>query len=290
MKNKLNLVIAITALMAVFFLNSCKKEELGSSSADSKKQAETFTKATNATVKDMQYLMNAQNMALGVIQQINGTFKTSGDGFGNEEFPCATLTQDTLSSPRWALIDLGAGCQSASSGEFQSGSIYIEYTNPDLDGQPGDYIRITVTNFITDTDTTNGIILFTYNGLNGNGNRVVHASTNITTGNKLDEIQFTGINDFDIEAIQDTTGGNSLYNLSITGSGSGNTSDGLSFTQTVTTPLNWSLNQCEFFVSGILDIQTQGQPDKQVNFGTGACDNQAIVRESGTSYPITLVN
>ncbi len=81
--------------------------------------------------------------------------------------------------------------------------------------------------------------------------------------------------------------------IAIYGTASGTSSDGESFTATVTQP-NWlvrnfnctSYRKC--FVAGIEDFIPGSKPTRSINFGTGACDNIAVISINGYLFNETL--
>ena len=73
----------------------------------------------------------------------------------------------------------------------------------------------------------------------------------------------------------------------MTGSENGTGADGKTFTCTITKPLNKKLT-CKWLESGTLEIQPQDNPLITLDFGNGACDNQATATVNGTVYPITM--
>ena len=76
-----------------------------------------------------------------------------------------------------------------------------------------------------------------------------------------------------------------VYQMTCSENGTG--ADGKTFTCTITKPLNKKLN-CKWLESGTLEIQPQDNPLITLDFGNGACDNQATATVNGTVYPITM--
>ncbi len=286
MKNKINRTIAFTAIAAFFFLSSCKKETGLTPSISDKNQVAIFNQIANAQPAALQNLLKTQAMASGLIDHLAGVHKTDED-FYFGDFPCAVITKDTTSSPRSITVDFGAGCTNTA-GDFMSGSLLLEYVSDVFIGQTGNYIRMTVTNLVDNTDTLNGTYQYTYTGINGSGNYTLAITTNLTTIGRLDELRWRGVNNFSVEFVNDTTGGTNNWIQYLTGSGTGTTPSGLTFTQTVTSQLQYGELCAAHFVSGGLRLQTQGQPDKDFDFGNGACDDRATMTENGVTTNIIL--
>jgi hypothetical protein len=73
----------------------------------------------------------------------------------------------------------------------------------------------------------------------------------------------------------------------ITGTATGVNINGVAYTNTITTALDWK-RVCRFFVSGIIKIERKGKPAVELNFGTGECDALATVTMNGETREITL--
>src|SRR5262249_41510841 len=77
---------------------------------------------------------------------------------------------------------------------------------------------------------------------------------------------------------------------SITGSASGSTSGGSTFSSIITSPLirNMSFACRRHFVQGIIEHTPSGKQTRVIDFGNGTCDNIALVTIGSTSYTVTL--
>jgi hypothetical protein len=73
----------------------------------------------------------------------------------------------------------------------------------------------------------------------------------------------------------------------ITGSASGTSVDGKTYTIAITSPLRKKLN-CEWLQSGTLNIQVEGLPLIVLDYGNGSCDNVATATINGQVYTINL--
>ena len=81
--------------------------------------------------------------------------------------------------------------------------------------------------------------------------------------------------------------------VGIYGDASGTTAKGESFTVHVAQGNRLERNFIcgtyrKFFVAGILEFTPGSKPTRYVNFGTGACDDQAVVTINGHTYNVTL--
>jgi hypothetical protein len=73
----------------------------------------------------------------------------------------------------------------------------------------------------------------------------------------------------------------------ITGTANGTNANGKSYTVNITAPLKVKFN-CEWIVSGTLEIQVENAPLVILDYGNGTCDNIATVTINGQTYTITL--
>ena len=73
----------------------------------------------------------------------------------------------------------------------------------------------------------------------------------------------------------------------ITGTASGTSSKGNSFTAQTIDPIRKEM-ACYFIVSGSIEFIPSGKAVRVIDFGNGNCDNQATVTINGTVYNITL--
>jgi hypothetical protein len=73
----------------------------------------------------------------------------------------------------------------------------------------------------------------------------------------------------------------------ITGTASGVTVKGVSFNNTITTPLYWK-RACRFLVSGVVKIERTGQEPVILNYGGGECDAYATLTRGDQTKEIIL--
>ncbi len=75
--------------------------------------------------------------------------------------------------------------------------------------------------------------------------------------------------------------------ISITGSSSGKNREGRNFTTSITSPLI-KKSDCKFITSGTLDLTPDGFKTRTVDFGTGACDDDATYTVNGQTISFKL--
>ncbi|HEX8562418.1 MAG TPA: hypothetical protein VF676_05500 [Flavobacterium sp.] len=204
---------------------------------------------------------------------------------------CATVTT-VISSGTWTrTIDFGAeGCE-LPNGNILSGSIVLS-GSIDFD-QPSYTGTYTFDNFHHNDRSVAGgstfVRTFESTPLDAEVHPVVNADLNYTitypngdvytrTGTRIGE-QTEGYES------GDTVPEDNVYLITgnwLTTFPSGN------WTATITTPLRMELS-CDYIVSGEVSF-VQGEDTSSLNYGTGECDNIAILTENGLESTITLGN
>jgi hypothetical protein len=198
---------------------------------------------------------------------------------------CATVTRDSMSTPRLITIDFGTTNCLCNDGRYRRGIIYISYT-----GQYRDSLSthtITFNNYYVNDNKVSGSKTVTNNGHNAAG----HLTYSISVNGQIDKatggtITWTSSRTREWIAGESTAGwGDDVY--LITGSANGTASSGTNYTLTITSPLRKEIG-CRHFVSGTFDLTPSGKATRHVDFGTGACDNAATVTINGHIYNVTL--
>jgi len=200
--------------------------------------------------------------------------------------PSVTVSNpDNAVWPKTITIDYGTGC-SGLWNNTRSGKIVIVVTAPRL--EPGSVRTITFDNYYFNGIKVEGTKVIENMGLNENQNMVFAVTL---TGGKLTlpdsrtiERTFSHQREW-IAGLQtkDIWDDECL----ITGTAAGSTIEGVEYTNTITTALHWQ-RVCAFITSGVVNIQREGKPDIQVNYGDGTCDNKAVVTRNGESKEIRL--
>jgi hypothetical protein len=69
----------------------------------------------------------------------------------------------------------------------------------------------------------------------------------------------------------------------ITGSANGVNRDGLAYTMQITSPLRKEIC-CRWLVSGTININPSGMLTRTIDFGNGACDQNASITIAGYTF------
>jgi hypothetical protein len=189
---------------------------------------------------------------------------------------CATITHDTLSSPRLLTVDFGTTNCLCTDGKLRRGKIVTSYTGPFK--QAGTVRTTTYENFFVNDHQLKGIKIVTNNGVNTSNN----PSWTIDTKDTLLKANNGGTATWQSLRTREKTAGTSTPmwaddKYSITGSGSGVKTNGNNWSMTITNPLIIDHNCVFRIISGIIQFQPQGKALRTLDYGNGTCDNDATV-------------
>lgn len=266
----------LAVLTAGTLLVACNRNEDWTAPASDASKAELF-------YNDVQNLSDeACNTGdVATIKSLNGVM--SG---------CATVTLDTTSSPRTAIIDFGTVNCMCTDGRNRRGRILVSFTGRYRDA--GTVITISPDNYFINDNQVLGTHTVTNQGTNINGNIYysVSVSGSIILANGNGTINWESTRTREWIAGSATPGDFSDDAYSITGNGTGTTAAGDQVSVNITSPLVRRLEPgCrQHFVSGTIEITPSGKPERILDFGSGSCDNQATVTVNGNTYNITLGN
>ena len=200
--------------------------------------------------------------------------------------PTVTVTHpETGIWPKVVTVDFGEGCAGLYDNS-RSGKIIIEVTGPRL--EVGTKRTITFENYYFNGIKVEGTKVVENTGYNDNQNLVCSVSL---TGGKLTLPDGRYI-ERSFEHQREWIAGLLTKNIwddecLITGTASGTTLEGVAYSNTITTALDWK-RVCFFIVSGVVKIQREGKEDVEINYGTGDCDAKAVVTRGGESKEILL--
>ena len=200
--------------------------------------------------------------------------------------PTVTVTHpETGIWPKVVTVDFGEGCAGLYDNS-RSGKIIIEVTGPRL--EVGTKRTITFENYYFNGIKVEGTKVVENTGYNDSQNLVCSVSL---TGGKLTLPDGRYI-ERSFEHQREWIAGLLTKNIwddecLITGTASGTTLEGVAYSNTITTALDWK-RACFFIVSGVMKIQREGKEDVEINYGTGDCDAKAVVTRGGESKEILL--
>ncbi len=263
------IIFATTAIL----LNGCKRENL-----DDNMNAAEDNALAEVTFNDVKSI--ADEAAAGGLS----SYKTeASDGIMSN---CASITHDTISEPHVLIIDFGDVNCTCNDGRTRRGIIIVTYSGPYR--EPGHAHTITFDNFFVNDNQVLGTKIVTNNGYNDDGNLYysIEVDGSIIRANDGGTLTFVS------SRIREWIEGESTPERSddvylVTGTASGNNSEGGSFTAEITSALRREV-ACHQFVSGTLEVTPDNRPVRFINFGDGNCDNQATVTVNGINRIIQL--
>ena len=201
---------------------------------------------------------------------------------------CPTITISHPEAGIWpkiVTVDFGSGC----SGFYEntrSGRIIIGISGPRLEA--GTKRTVTFEDYYFNGIRVEGTKVIENTGYNENENLVCSVTL---TGGKLTLPDGKTI-ERSFQHQREWIAGFLTRNIwddecLITGTASGTTLEGVGYTNTITTALDWK-RACFFIVSGVVKIEREGKPEVEINYGTGDCDAKAVVTREGESKEIIL--
>ena len=276
MKNSFKLLL-LSALAMSLCLSSCKKD-------DDEKDTDTEIFADNALTE--RYFDDVKDISDQAYSGSMQTYKGADDAEGGLVLPCATVSIDTLAVPATITIDFGPVNCLCNDGRNRRGKILVSFTGKYR--KPGTVISITFDNYFVNDYQLVGNKTITNDSLNNNGNLSfsIQVQGSLIKPNNAGTITWNSSRTREWIAGSNTTTWLDDEYL-ITGSANGTSAKGTPYTLTILTPLH-KLIGCRHFVAGVLEMDIQGRPKRTLDYGSGACDNDATVTILGTTYNIKL--
>jgi hypothetical protein len=201
--------------------------------------------------------------------------------------PNVTLTPSGSTFPKTLTIDYGTGC-TTSSGKTASGKIIAVFSGKTR--LLGGTVSMTFQNFVYKGYTLGGTYLVTYTTASNLTAQITNGTLATPDGKNLTyQATFTFMQTEGASTTYLTNGEAGILDdvYAITGSASGKDATNVNYTMTILTPLVKKLN-CEWIVSGSVELKVTGQATKKLDFGTGNCDNAATLTVGRLTTPVTL--
>jgi hypothetical protein len=270
---KTTLSIAVFSLMLI----ACKKSSTNENDSDVRPAEDQST--AEITFNDAQQIADeaATTGSLSNFRNTNNTVVMSG---------CATVTRDLVSNPRRVTVDFGTANCMCADGKNRRGKVIITFTGAYKD--PGTVINISFDNYFVNDNQVLGTKTVTNNGRNNNGNLSWTVSVNgsVVLASNGGTINWVSTRTREMIAGEATPLWTDDIYL-ITGSGTLTSSNGRNCSFNIINALRREIG-CRWITSGKVEITPQNRPARTLDFGSGACDNQATVTILGQTFPITL--
>ncbi|MES2762246.1 MAG: hypothetical protein V4677_08565 [Bacteroidota bacterium] len=277
---QLTLGFALAVIVSSTIFSSCKKKD--KEEKDSDTAAAVDQSFASSTVND---LTNISDEA--AVSNTVSSFKTADATAVLSA--CATITFDTLAAAKTITVNFGSTNCVGNDGRSRRGMVIINFTGRYRDSNT--VITVTPQNYFVNDHQVTGSKTITNKGHNVAHHLVYEINANITIIKANNGGTVTWQSTRQREWL--TGEGTWVWNddtYSITGSANGTTSNGNSFTSIITSPLirNMAFGCRRHFTQGTLDHTPGGKATRHLNYGNGACDDQATVTINGNIYNITL--
>lgn len=273
----------ITVLTATLF-TACRKgiEPDGSLLDVVSTRSNAQMQNTLATFQDMVYEAVTTSPALNTVPgsltigqcpQVTVTPKSSTDSFP------ATMTIDFGNGCNWRGHDVSGKIVLTVSGKVSNGNATLEGQVADLnidDNHLG--CKIVIKTGSGSSALRNMTLTVTEGTLITDDNKTVNIQ-NITMTRTQVEGQNTTVNNGGMASFQDD-----VFEIVVTGTGTG--SNGEAFELSTPTTLRRSMT-CRWIATGEVTVES-GLKSAGINFGSGECDNQAVVTIAGEEKTINL--
>ena len=274
-------VLSIITITGIICLSSCKKKDMSEKDTDTSSASDQSL--ASSSVNDLTNISDEAGRNYSV-----SSFRTA-DANGLLATSCAIITVDTLSATKTITVNFGATNCTCNDGRNRRGSIILSFNGKYRDSLT--VITVNPVNYFVNDNQVSGTKTITNKGHNAANHLVYEISANMTIvkANGAGTISWSSVRQREWIAGESTLiWSDDIY--SITGSASGTSASGNSFSSIITSPLirNMSLACRKHFIQGILEHTPNGKATRIINFGNGACDDQATVTINGNTYTITL--
>ena len=273
--------LTLVAIVGTSIFSSCKKKDTDEQDKDTSSASDQSLAST--TVNDMTSISDEAGKTYSV-----SSFKTENTE-GLLSVSCATITLDTLAAAKTITVNFGTTNCICLDGRSRRGSLIISFTGRYRDSLT--LITVSPQNYFVNDNQVTGYKTIKNKGHNAANHLVyeVNANIQIIKANGAGTISWQSTRQREwINGESSPSWLDDIY--SITGNASGTSANGNSFTSIITSPLirNMALGCRRHFTQGVLEHSPSGKATRYINYGNGACDDQAVVTINGTSYTITL--
>jgi len=240
---------------------------------------------TDAVFED---IFNTADNATIILDQMVKSGDSKSEIMSSDSCPVITVIHPATGIwPKLVTVDYGTGCEGLNE-NVRKGKILIEVTGPRL--TVGSKRTVTFADYFFNEIKVEGTKVMENKGKNSNGNLII--SIKLSGGKMTLPDGKTIERSFDHQ--REWTAGLLTRNIwddecLITGTASGKNINGVTYTNTIITALQWK-RACRFIVAGVVKIEREGSEPVEINYGTGECDAKAVVSRGGESKEILLRN
>jgi len=273
---------------SIVLFNGCKKDKETSTPVDSDTETAQDNSLAEGTFNDVD---NISNQAVENGNSLSTYRLRSGTAGILSSCATVTLTPNSGNPGGTIVVDFGTTACLCNDLRYRKGIINIAYSGMYRDS--GTVIGVSFNNYYVGKDVSNMYKVMGTKSITNKGHN--------TAGHTWFEIQVNGslLNNSGATMTWNSTrqrewiaGESTTLNWAddeymITGSINGTSFHGSSFTINITQALHVALG-CRWIEDGKFEFTPAGKPTRYVDYGNGACDNQATVTISGYVFNITL--
>lgn len=237
-----------------------------------------------------------QKVAEDILKEEDLDGKSNGSQVAKQLYAgCATISVSPTgaSFPKTITVDFGTTNCTATDGRSRRGQLVITIT--DYYRNAGCVMTVQPVNYYVNDYKVEGTKTVTNDGRNAAGN--LSFSVSVTNGKVTspngDYVEYASTRTREwIEGESTTFLTNGVSGILddvylITGSANGTNRDGRTFTATVTSALRVELD-CRWITSGTFELMPQDLKTRTIDYGTGACDNEATVSIGNRTYTVFM--
>jgi hypothetical protein len=286
---KTNNFLTLIALSTLIVFSSCRKDK------DVDVDNSTQSSKDNGDAENI--FLDIKKVVEEAVDDEGQTAKFGNEGKAYTFGACATVNTvpawGNPTFPKTMTIDFGPTNCTGYNGVNRRGQLIITIT--DHYRNAGSVLTIQPQNLYINDVRIDGTKTLTNNGYNSNNHLeyTVQVSNAVITYTDNSTISWNSTRTNEWIAGDSTT----LFTHGIpgicddvyiiSGSANGVNRNGLAYSVNITSPLRKEIC-CRWIVSGVLDIIPQGFATRTVDFGAGACDNNATVTINGNVYNINM--
>ncbi len=217
----------------------------------------------------------------------NGAFvRTTGTTLGT----CATVGTDTIHTPHTLTIRFGPSDCSCLDGRMRRGTIIVSYSGQYKNS--GMLHTITFDHYYVNDNEMTGSIKTIRVDTTVTGNwyyKVIVADSMNVSLDPLNSKYVTWTGSLVRKWVQGylTTSDRGDDIFSISGNATLTRPNGHQFSCDIATPLQFAMG-CDFAESGVVDVTGYNPPMRVLNYGSGTCDNTALLNINTNVYTLTL--
>jgi hypothetical protein len=280
---KISLFIAGSMVCTALLFSACKKD---STATDSDTESAQDNALAESSFNDITTITDQAAYSGSVNMRVAGSAAADKED-GSLGSGCATVSIDTVSTPHIITVDFGITNCLCNDGRYRRGKIMASFTGRYKDA--GTVISISFSNYFVNNNQLTGTKKITNNGLNASGNLVytIEVNGSVIKANGAGTATWVSTRQREWVAGASTPLLLSDDVYSITGTASGTTAKGKSYTIAITKALVRKMS-CRWFESGVLDVTPQGKPTRTLDYGNTGCDANATVTILGHTFPIVL--